>query len=678
MHVVFEEDGSLKAASVLSATEASCQVEAPSGKRSKIKTSHVVLRFDRPPPAQLLEQAQAQAAQIDLDFLWECAPQLEFDFADLAREYFGHAPDAVEAAAILLRLHSAPVYFHRRGRGRFRPAPPDILRAALAAVERRRRQDELRDQYAGQLVRGELPEAIRVQGKALVIEPDRNGVEFKALEQAARSLQTTPLRLLIARGAIASPYRWHLESFLARAFPRGTGFPPELPAPPAGIEALPLAEVDAFAIDDSSTTEIDDAFSVRALGERLKIGIHIAAPALAIARGDALDAVARARMSTVYAPGLKFTMLPPAWVERFSLAEGRELPVLSLYLDVDPGTWSVLGWSSTVERVRIAANLRHDRLDERVTEESLASGCPDVPFGEELSKLWRLAGALLAAREAARGKPEPKGRVDYTFVLDGEGESARVSLRPRPRGAPLDMIVAELMIFANSRWGAWLEEMGKVGIYRSQSLGRVRMSTSPAPHDGIGVRHYAWSTSPLRRYVDLVNQRQLLSALRGGAPAYARGDAELFAIVSAFDAAYGSFADFQATMERYWCLRWLQQEGLDRIGATLLKGDLVRLDGLPLVARLPGLPALPRGQRVELDILGHDLLDLSLDARVRQVLHAAEPAPVEELDEDLGALADLGDPGPAVDPGEVGDQGVAGQPTRESASDGPASPAGAG
>ncbi|HEX7156262.1 MAG TPA: ribonuclease catalytic domain-containing protein [Burkholderiaceae bacterium] len=675
MHVVFEEDGSLKAASVLSATEASCQVEAPSGKRSKIKASHVVLRFERPSPAQLLEQAQAQAAQIDLDFLWECAPQEEFGFADLAREYFGHAPDAVEAAAILLRLHSAPVYFHRRGRGRFRPAPPEILRAALLAVERRRRQDELRDAYAGQLARGELPEAIGALGAALVIDPDRNGVEFKALEQAARSLQTTPLRLLIARGAIASPYRWHVDSFLARAFPRGTGFPAELPAPPAPIDSLPLAEAEAFAIDDSTTTEIDDAFSVRAVGNRLKVGIHIAAPALAIVRGDELDAVARARMSTVYAPGLKFTMLPPAWVERFSLAEGRELPVLSLYLDVDPGTWSVLSWSSALERVRIAANLRHDRLDDRVTEESLASGRLDVPFGEQLHKLWRLACALLAAREAARGRPEPKGRVDYTFVLDGEGESARVSLRPRPRGAPLDLIVAELMIFANSRWGAWLEETGRVGIYRSQSLGRVRMSTAPAPHDGIGVRHYAWSTSPLRRYVDLVNQRQLLSALRGEAPAYARGDAELFAIVSAFDAAYGSFADFQAAMERYWCLRWLQQEARDRIGATILKGDVVRLDGLPLVVRLPGLPALPRGQRVELDILGQDLLDLSLDARLRQVLEAAEPVAVEDLDEDLGVL---GDPGAAVDPPEPVEPGVAGQPIRESASDGAASGAGAG
>ncbi len=89
---------------------------------------------------------------------------------------------------------------------------------------------------------------------------------------------------------------------------------------------LPLAGVQAFSIDDSETTEIDDAFSLQTVdgpgGVLTRIGIHIAAPATAILRGDALDAVARNRMSTVYAPGLKYTMLPTAWIDAFTLAEG--------------------------------------------------------------------------------------------------------------------------------------------------------------------------------------------------------------------------------------------------------------------------------------------------------------------------------------------------------------------
>jgi exoribonuclease-2 len=656
-HVLFEEDGAFKAGTVLSATDAALQVELASGKRAKVKTSHVLLRYEQPAPAALLTQAQAAAAEIDLDFLWECAPQDEFGFAELARDYAGHAPSAVEAAAILLRLHGAPVYFHRKGRGRYKPAPPEVLRAALAAIEKRRQQEEQKQQYVEQLQAGEVPAAIAALGVRLIVAPDRNSIESKAVEAAAAALQLSPLRLLLARGAIASPYRWHLDSFLIRYFPRGTGFAAGLPAPIV-TEDLPLAAVDAFSIDDSATTEIDDAFSLaRTADGSLRVGIHIAAPATAIARSDALDVVGRERMSTVYAPGLKYTMLPAEWIAAFSLDAGRVLPVLSLYLDVDATSCAVLRTETRLERVKIAANLRHDQLDDRVTAQAIERGELDTPFGAELLLLHRLAVALLRQREAVRGKPEPANRVDYSFVLDGEGEGAQVSIKPRKRGAPLDLIVAELMIFANSQWGGWLAQEKVPAIYRSQSyergVSRVRMSTTPAPHEGMGVAHYAWSSSPLRRYVDLLNQQQLLALVRGSPPPYAANDAELFAAVSSFDVLYGAYAEFQENLERYWCLRWLQQQQIARIGAMVVKSDLIRLDGLPLLMRLAGLPELPRGQPLELDILGMDEVELALHARLRQVLTAAAPDPVEpvepvEDDDDL-VITDA-EPAPAAAP----------------------------
>jgi exoribonuclease-2 len=627
-HLLFEEDGAFKAGTVLASTEASHQVELVSGKRTKVKNSHVLLQFREPGPGALLERAQAEANGIDLDFLWEVAPPDEFGFLDIAREYYGKEPGSVQAAALLLRLHSAPVYFHRKGRGRYRAAPAEILKAALAAVERKRRQDELRQQHVESLKAGSAPAAIAQQAIALLVRPDRSSIEYKAVEQAAIELQTTPLKLLLATGAIASPYRWHVDSFTAAYFPRGPGFGPDLPAP--RIDAgLPLAPVAAFSVDDSETTEIDDAFSVERDGGRLRIGIHIAAPAVAVARDDPLDAVARARMSTVYAPGLKFTMLPDGWVDAYSLNEGREVPVLSLYATVDDEQ-NVVATETRVERVRIAANLRHDLLDDVITDEVIAGGAFDAPFAPELAQLWAVSRALLARRERVRGRPEPLGRIDYAFVLDGEGERARVAIKPRRRGAPLDLIVAEMMILANSTWGRWLAERRVAGIYRSQALGRVRMGTVPAPHEGIGVEHYAWSTSPLRRYVDLVNQRQLVACARGEAPPYRAKDADLFSIVSGFEALYGGYADFQQRMERYWALRWLRQEGIHRVDATVLKGDVLRIDGMPFITRLPGLPELPRGQRLELDVIGTNDIDLTLEARVRRVLSAQTVVDLED------------------------------------------------
>lgn len=631
MNLLFEEDGAFRAGAVLSSTESSHQVELASGKRTKVKAAHVLLHFDDATPARLLEAAQAEAELIDLDFLWEAAPQDEFGFRDLAFDYFGGKPTSIQQAALLFRLHSAPVYFHRKGRGRYRPAPPETLKAALAAVERKRRQDELRQHYVDELKAGRAPAAIAQQAVTMLVRPDRSSLETRALEQAAGDLRTTPLRLLLATGAIGSPYRWHVDGFLAQHFPRGTGFPSGLPDPELD-PALPLSGVAAFSIDDSATTEIDDAFSVTPADERrMRIGVHIAAPALALRREHGLDAVARTRMSTVYAPGFKITMLPQYWVDAYSLTEGQVVPVLSLYIDLDVREMQVLGTESRIERVRIAANLRHDRLDEIVTEDTIAEGGFDAPFAGELALLWRFARVLLARREAVRGRPEPLGRVDYSFVLDGEGEHAHVTVKPRRRGAPLDLLVAELMIFTNSTWGRWLAERGVAGIYRSQALGRVRMSTVAAAHEGLGVSHYAWSSSPLRRYVDLVNQRQLVACIRGEPAPYAAGDADLFAIVSAFDAAYGAYAEFQERMERYWGLRWLRQENVSRIPASVIRGDVLRLSGIPFVTRLPGLPELPRGQQLELDILGGDEIDLALEARVHRLLEAAPEAGLEDV-----------------------------------------------
>jgi exoribonuclease-2 len=666
VHLLFDDDGSFKAGAVLASTDSSYQVETASGKRTKVRASHVLLRFERPAPAALLQQAAAHAEAIEIDFLWECAPQQEFGFEEMAREYYGHAPSAVEAAAILLRLHGAPVYFHRKGRGRFRPAPPEILRQALATVERRRRQEEHKQRLVEMLKEGQLPPEIAALGVALLVRPDRNSIECKAVEQAASELHLTPLRLLLARGAIASPYRWHLDSFLAATFPHGVGFSAGLPQPGQAADELTLAPVAAFSIDDSATTEIDDAFSVQFLEDRVRVGIHIAAPATAIVRGDALDLAARGRMSTVYAPGLKITMLPEPWIERFSLAAGRTLPALSLYVDVDHDSLRPLGFDTRLERIRIAANLRHDLLDEQVTEVHVAAGVLDVPHGRELLFLWHFARAMLAERESVRGKPEPAGKIDYTFVLEGEDENARVKIRPRRRGAPLDLIVSELMILANSHWAGWLAELKRAGIYRSQSLqraggrwvpSRVRMSTVPAPHESIGVPHYSWCTSPLRRYVDLVNQQQLVAAVRGEAPPYPANDADLYGIVSSFDAAYKLYGEFQERLERYWCLRWLRQQGVDRVGATVLKADLLRIDELPLLTRVAALPMLERGQRVEMDVLGIDEVDLTVELRLHRVLQETAGR-LDEIDEEAAELAeasnDASESAPAPDLPQAG------------------------
>jgi exoribonuclease-2 len=589
MYALFDDAGKFLAGRVMSEAEASLQVELDSGKRVKVKAANVLLRFAKPEPAALMAAAQALAAQIDLDLAWEFAPEGEFGFAALAREYFSAQAGPEQQAAALLRLHEAPHYFRRAGRGQYRKAPEEIVKAALAAIERKAQQAALIEAWAGELAAGRCPPPVREQLYRILFKPDKNGPEYKAVVEAARRAQRAPLDLLQAAGAIDSPYQFHWRRFLFDQFPKGTGFPAL--AAPAIDGALPLAPVQAFSIDDSQTTEIDDALSVTGLGSgSVVLGIHIAAPGLAIAPDSAIDKVARERLSTVYMPGWKITMLPDAVVQAYTLDEGRDCPAVSLYVTLDEATLAITATETRLERVPIAANLRHDQLDEVITEASLTGeAVAEYPFAPELAFCFRLARHLKAAREVVRGKPELFNRPDYSFKLDGAGREPQgdetVRITERRRGAPLDLVVSEAMILANSSWGGWLAELGVPGIYRSQaSLApgvKVRMGVKPAPHAGMGVAQYTWATSPLRRYTDLVNQWQIIACARHGRTAalaapFKPKDATLFSVISAFDGAYSAYNGFQQSVERFWTMRWIEQNGVTELDAAVMKDGLVR------------------------------------------------------------------------------------------------------
>jgi len=650
MNLFFEESGDFKAGTVLSQQGEAYQVEMASGKRSKVKSKDVMLQFASPSPAKLLEDAQVIAQDIDLDFLWEVAGEDEFGFAELGTEYFGHAPLPHEAAGLLLRLHSSPIYFYRKGKGRYKAAPQASLQAALAGIEKKKQQALVQAQYVEELKAGKLPDSFKPMALQLLFRPDKNGIEFKALDAACRELQTTPQRLMLSTGGLASPKDLHYAKFLFEFFPKGSGFPEvKIPSVPAD---LPLADVQAFSIDDVTTTEIDDALSVVKLADgNVRVGIHIAAPGLGIKRDDAIDAMARQRMSTVYMPGEKITMLPDSLVEAFTLDEGKNCPALSLYATLDPSDWSVISTETRAEIVPISANLRHNDLDALVTEEALANNSGEYPHKDDISLLWQWVQVLergrMAKRESFGLRPEQNNRVDFNFYVDNDV----VTITRRKRGAPLDKIVAELMIFANSTWGKFMADHGVPGIYRAQGGGaggwaakmQVRMVTHAAPHQGLGVDQYAWSTSPLRRYTDLVNQWQILACLEHGVTAplaapFKPRDADLFAIVSAFDSAYSGYADFQSGMERYWCLRWLAQEQARQVDAVVLKDEILRLVDIPLVIRLPGMPQVARGLQVKLDLLRWDEVDLTVEARLLEIPTAQQPADAEPMDDEDEAM----------------------------------------
>lgn len=621
MNVFYEEDGEFKVGLVLTDNDTSLQVEAPHGKRSKVKSSAVLLRFETPAHTAFMAEAQAQADAIDIDFLWQCCGADEFAYDALAREYYGHAPGALESAAVLMRLHGAPMYFYKKGRGRYKAAPEESLKAALASVERKKLQAQAKAVYVQELTAGRLPETFRPLLDTLLYKPDKNGIEWKALEEASAAAKLAPVRLLERCGALTDTHAYHLNRFLFEHFPRGAGFT-DVPAVVVPAD-LPLAEVRAYSIDDTATTEIDDAFSLQTLpGGARRLGIHIAAPALGITPDSPLDAIARERMSTVYFPGGKITMLPDAAVEAYTLAAGRECPALSIYFDVAED-FSITGHETRIERVLIADNLRHEALEPVFNTTALATGAVAHPQGEALAWLWQFSGSRLHTRKG--DLPQPEDRPEFVFQVSAD----RVAISRRQRGTPIDRVVAELMILANSTWAGELHAAGQPALYRVQSGGKVRSSTAAGPHDGLGVAQYMWASSPLRRYADLVNQRQLIARVRGEAPVYGAKDGgkdmALLTAMRDFEAAYDVYGEYQRTMERYWSLRWLLQEQAATVTGVVLRENLVRLDAVPITQRVPSIDAtVAPGARVELTVGAVDLLELGANLDFKTVLEVPQ------------------------------------------------------
>lgn len=617
MNVFYEEDGGFKVASIMSEADSSMQVEASSGKRSKIKTANVLMRFEGS-LSGFLEAAQAEAETLDTDFLWECCGEDEFGFERLAEEYYGGKPSHQQAAAIAIKLHGAPMYFYRKGKGRYKAAPEDTLKAALAGMEKKRQQAELLAQMVAQLKVHSLPDGFASKLDQLLYAPDKNSLEWKALDQAASELKQLPVQVLHASGAIASIHDYHLGAFLREYFANGTEFPPftlaDLP------EALPLSAVQAFSIDDSTTTEIDDALSVTALPNgNTQVGIHIAAPALGVSPHASLDNEVMKRLSTVYMPGHKITMLPEAAIRPFSLDAGQVKPALSLYLEV-AADFSIVSHQSRLEQVTIIENLRHDTLEPYFNETTLEQDSGH-PLWQSLVFLFRFAESL----EKARGKYDPTRPqpVDYNFYVT-EG---KVSIINRQRGSPMDKLVAELMIAANSQWGLLLAQNEVPGIYRAQNGGKVYMTTKAEGHQGLGVAQYAWCTSPLRRAVDLINQRQLISVLTLTPPVYPSNSDEIVGHMRNFDQTYNAYNEFQTRMERYWCLQYLIQENITEIDATVWRENLVRLQNLPYMTKVHSLPATKPGSKVRLAVQKVDTLLMELDCKFLHLIEeTTEPS----------------------------------------------------
>ena len=362
-------------------------------------------------------------------------------------------------------------------------------------------------------------------------------------------------------------------------------------------------------------------------------------------------------MSTVYFPGDKITMLPDSVIAQFSLDAGKPCPAISIYIDTDE-LGQIIDGSLQLrpELVPIAANLRLEHLEDKISEASLSDSGADYPYRRELAILWKSAKQLHAGRQEKRiasglraeqlGVVDPNALArDFHFQIKESNGVERVEITARQRGSILDTIVAEWMIYCNSVSGQLLADHGLPGLFRTQKGWgplRTRMQTTPGPHEGLGLDYYAWCTSPLRRYSDLVNQWQLIALAKHGVTAkmvapFPPKDASLMGIAADFEAAYQAYGEHQDRLEKYWCLRWISQDSeAKKLFVRHLKEGMSRVELIPLHLPIPELATHPRMTRAEVIISDVDLLQLSAGVRVLEIEAIERPVekPTESVSDD--------------------------------------------
>ena len=187
MHLLYEEGGEIKFATITGdVNEDPLHAQTPGGKKIKLKAKEVWLRFEKPEAQTVMDEASVLSKDIDLQLLWDCAPEEEFGLVDVATEYFGNQATVAQQVALAIALQGAPVYFRRKGRGRFQRAPLEQLQAGLVALERKQKELEQQSIWQQELVAGTLPEALKSSAKQLLFSPDKNSAAYKALNAACQ------------------------------------------------------------------------------------------------------------------------------------------------------------------------------------------------------------------------------------------------------------------------------------------------------------------------------------------------------------------------------------------------------------------------------------------------------------------------------------------------------------
>ncbi|MBI3722704.1 RNB domain-containing ribonuclease [bacterium] len=605
--VTFERRGRLSMGALKGGGEKNARVVDDLGETLKVSLDKVLHRFrariEDGDAREVKERLKALEGEllagapgaVDLDLLWDSLEdERVYSLAQLAELYFGEATDRGVAALVRALGEGGdgdepPYHFRTRPGGLARTDRETFekIKARLDG-ERRRREREA----AFRVWFEESARAARKNDGARPFEkpPEEQAEHLHVLADYAlagdRSQQAARARRLAADLGLSDPDELLVllekGGCLARdanELPHRAGVPivfsHRVRAEAESIAQAPFDPSRALeeekrvdfrgkpttAIDDATTEDVDDGFSLWEEGGELVLAVHIADVARTVPQGSDLDEDAKRRATTIYFPGQTIPMLPPVLQRaRLSLDAGVDRPVVSF-----------------VTRIRADGSLAPGkfargiaRVDRRLTyDETLA---PPEEWREPLRRLEPVAARLRAARASAGALLLELPDLKITIDSSGEPHLALVS-----SDTPGHRIVSELMVLYNHELGGALRDGRLAAIFRTQRDAVAKPAVAPddplyavrarrglppttlevdaGPHRTLGVDAYVQGSSPIRRYGDLVAQRQLASLLAGTAPSYSKEDVRALSIE--LERAERNARRLEAERDLYWICRWL-------------------------------------------------------------------------------------------------------------------------
>ena len=555
-------------------------------------------RADAPAAISALRvERAALEKELDLNLLWEVAQEQgrSFSAAELAELFFGRR-STTGTSVMLEALMNDRLFFMRRHM-EFVPRPPEQVDRLRVQQDRIRSRSEgarhtqamIRDILSGAAAPDSAETAALAEELARYLRnPFTRSRELTQILNAAAPdvdpaeasfeiLERIGAKPDAPRFAFIAGLRSHFsETALAEA------------ASVAPAARTPMDTGFAVTIDDEDTVEIDDALSCHPMpGGGLRVQVHIALVADFVAKGGAMDEEAAARATTVYLPETTIPMLPEAVSsDRASLIQGQNRPVLTTDLEIS-AAGEIQKVSLYTSQIRVARRLDYaaaDRLmqsgdgdPEAVTQLRLLEG-----IANRLRERRRMAGAMLVHRREP--KVTVRGNDIQIRVLDSESRTR--------------MMVAELMVLSNFVAARFSAENRIPIIYRVQpemrgEAQRPRLSLYPEYHAGVGLDYYAQFSSPIRRYADLVLQRQLVAAISAGSPQPYSVD-ELLTVLAGAENAEANGRELERRAKRYWILRYLEKHatGSPLRAIALREGATAELAEFAVRGTLRGAPNL--------------------------------------------------------------------------------------